>query len=443
MFVDPAEDRICLEQGCDRLSSDVVVVCGKHADNCSVHVDALEVLQDPVGQVPDWFEVTLARSSHLAAVLTSRPRWWKRKAYERRIRDAARTEYHYITALSIVHAVSAILDDAQQVHALSPWRMPPDGLIYKEMTRRQPHLLPALGLNDSFVLSPVATTALAAALQHFGLDVRVVSCASIRTLDAIARALREHRNPTPPPFLPITHRRALCKEHASVLEYQEQRNLPYLPPHAPHLLAHKSHIRKLPAHVFQDPNLDLSVPNGLVAYHQVGIPEKLESPRCRRLDRVVKRHLELAEGDVVRYRHTRSATLSTRWHPGLGYERPNSLNTPSTENALRLELAPKRGLYFGEQASSLSGAIPIQERELVLPPHTTWRVIGIRDVIQPDHYEKSMPPDLRIRSDDRDDRLRAILMVEIDEHEIPPGDQVIDMTEPFDRPVHPPQADEY
>lgn len=131
-----------------------------------------------------------------------------------------------------------------------------------------------------------------------------------------------------------------------------------------------------------DPSLtDLStIQEKVVVYRQVNLYHSPDgTPRERSLTRAVSR---LQHGDEVGFRHALSSGLNT-YHYGTLGPMPPDLNEgfdSLQERCVKLEMAPKRGLYLPHRYTK-DDARQLSEDELVLPPNSVWRVAGVRDLV--------------------------------------------------------------
>lgn len=421
--------RVCLVDGCGRLSSDSgAALCKKHHDLSGIQ-DPLLTLQRPPGSVPGWKAIAGSRLAQLNHPVRSS--FMVRGGHQRSARRwAAPNEKAWIEGLALPHAVAEVLSETHR-NGLPSWRVPDSVSLYQTIAQRWPALLaPPHGFGDEGPrLEQKVAHGVHAVLHRADFAELKGTLTSARAIDWIARALMETESPTPPPFLPLTSPRTLNREHQQALEEQEAGNLPQLLQHADmvHRLKH-ARGRRLLTELFADDAIDDRVPEGVVVFHQIGKPQHLDDLRDRLAATALDRHLTLNEGDIVRYRHVMSATVNTRWHAGLGSESPRWLTEGGAENAVRLELAPRRGIYVGPAVCDVINSHLGGERELVLPGDTIWRVEGIRDVAQPDVPERDQAR-YRIGSMwTNAGRLRNILMSEIDEAELPTGCTIIEMT---------------
>ena len=209
----------------------------------------------------------------------------------------------------------------------------------------------------------------------------------------------------------MTERRLVSAKGQKALEQQEIANAAVIERHKSVIRAYKQHERP-PAiqNVFDDPEASLDIEDGTVVYHQVRRPDggTSEFSRLGLSDQLAQwafeQHQSLQIGDIVRYEHTRSATTKIWWFGTLGGE-PRWLNKDVEENGLRLELAPKRGLFLSQKSKPVVDSHLMGENELLLPGDTWWRVVGIGDVVQADSREGDY---------NSNERLRGIQMVEVD-----------------------------
>lgn len=231
-------------------------------------------------------------------------------------------------------------------------------------------------------------------------------------IDVRARQEHERLYPTPLPFEPITHRRVRQEKQRRELELQEQQNMPQLLAYGEQIRQHKHHWdAEGLSELFAMEQVDDHVPPGTIAYHQIAHDDLKRGDGTGSVHNnwSLEQHMALMPGDYVHYRHIRSSTTRSWWLQIVSH-RTSKLNDSKPETAIRLELAPKRGIYIThETMRSLDSHL--HEDELVLPADTYWRVVGIGDAVIPTTDIDESSSQLR---------LRAVQMAEIDPHEIDP-----------------------
>ncbi|MCG7311357.1 hypothetical protein [Brachybacterium sp. ACRRE] len=171
-------------------------------------------------------------------------------------------------------------------------------------------------------------------------------------LDRFARLEHAEQNPPSQPFLPITERRYTDTASVAALAHQDATNAQLLSEHIGALLAAKhDNQRGAIKAVFAHPGTDTTLPRGIVVFHQITNPIGMTTIYSAEKDTwSFTHHMALETGDVVHYDHARSATLEAHWLGNLGKTTRTAvgLNNGAPETVLRLELAPSRGLFFGE-----------------------------------------------------------------------------------------------
>lgn len=255
---------------------------------------------------------------------------------------------------------------------MPPWRLPPDGWILRDLSGRNT-------VFSHVALRPDARGLSANDLAH-----------SIRNdadgYDYVARLLAEGSDPAPTPFQPITERRLEDEALVEALQSQERRNLEQFGRHAEALRAQKQATASAMASVLSDPLLQLELPPDAILYHQIGRRRlSRERPEELRATRAFHMYAALTPGQVITFDHHLSTTTKVWWFGTLqNPPRPDALNVGrADEDALRLEMNPRRGLYIGELASTAIGANASAEREVIIPTGGLWEVVGVRDVVQP------------------------------------------------------------
>jgi len=300
-----------------------------------------------------------------------------------------------ITHRAIEPLVERLLLRWQAETAVPTWRLPPDGWLLPELRKAHPELI----------------------FPTYEYPGDPDGC------DAIARRVVDRRLGVVAPFQPVTVHREEDPLLLEALQQQELANLDVFRRHPGAVVGVKHNGNPSGvAQLFADPDLETQLPADTVVYHQMGRRHDT-STRNRFTNRFVEHHLRLAEGALVRYEHALASTPRAYWFQSVN-PTPRWLNTlDGAETGLRLELNPRAGVYLGDRAGAIAGTHLGTEKELLLPPGTTWRVVGIRDVIQGDHR----PHDQRKRYE----RLRTVQMIEVDPATVE-GEPVEVMTSTFD-----------
>lgn len=308
-----------------------------------------------------------------------------------------RTAYREINEIRLYAAAQLVEPLVSQWRSQSghrAWRLPPDGWLAKTMIEQYPFMqLEKISImpRDDGELFPVLS------FENW--------------VDTVARKNQELKSLTPSPFAPVTQRRHVDAEAMSTLERQEVANAAVIERHKAVIHAYKHHERPPEIqNVFDDPEANVDIEDGIVVYHQEMRPYvgTSEFSRMGLWDQIgqwsFEQHQSLQIGDVVRYEHARSATTKIWWFGSVLGGEPHWLNKEGEENGLRLELAPKRGLFLSERSKPVVKSHLMGENELILPGDTWWKVVGIGDVVQSD----SRDGDYRSH-----ERLRGIQMVEV------------------------------
>lgn len=381
-------NRLCLVIGCDRLGANGY--CWRHRTTRAT--GAVDPRELAIGA--ERRAASLARLERLheadQVCLKSRRR-------RGTFRQAVRREADALSVLLRAEIVAELVGEWQGHGGHPLWLLPPNGWLDAAVHDRYPEI-------------PVERS-------RYGV---------LPHLDSEARAWFDIKFPPEYPFKGVGHeRRGVDAAALAAFSAQAAHNVEYaahrLEPHLPAIVQWVDHSvgGGLDA-VFSDRHVNTEVPGGTVVHHSLGRRSTAFQSNIRSNWAVV-RHKALQAGTYVRYSHVRASTLKTWWFGSLG----NSVvpwieeSTPDPD-ALRLELAPRRGLFVGGAMGSRWQSIRRNEMEVVLPPHTTWRVVGHRDVVIDDARGSS--PDRR--------RMHAIQMVEVES--APPGVKVVDMTAPED-----------
>lgn len=274
------------------------------------------------------------------------------------------------------------------------WRLPPDGWIYQRACIDYPQC---------------QWDRIQPSLKGFPSDATPQQAQPL--FDFCARSNQARKHPSRPPFRPLTEERVIDQRVEQGLREQQSRNLRLLDDHHEAIFAHKQHAdSSRMSEVFADSELDTSIPEATVVYHQIDRDnERYGLSKPNHFGWAFNQHINLAVGDVIRYDHFVSTTIKLWWFYGDGSAIPHWLNQDGEETAIRLEMAPKRGLFLDDQARHLMPSQVSNEDELVLPAGTYWEVVGIIDAIQSDARGESEGPT---------ERLRAIQMVEIEADEV-------------------------
>lgn len=344
-------NRICLVPGCSRLNWT--------AETCLTHrLSGAATAQDPQSMsrthpTSDWWDAALPRIEQL---------WRVRRTESRRRSDRARDELAALHARALPHLIDRAVRRWQHEYNAPGWRLPASRWLSTAVHELAP----------TMVEPSTWTTLGVSAFEHE------------------ARRLLEESDPTPEPFAPVTSpRRGVHTTHHDALRAQERRNAPALRRHAQALSAWVGPSQSSGMNaLFSDTDLDTSLPDGLVCFHMIakrgqagGVLGALQTWS----DWAVDKHLRLQPGDIVRYRHVRGSTLRSYWFTSIA---PACWLDTRTEPAwaLRLELAPRQGLFIGTNTRSLisDGQDKRDEHEVVLPPNTFWRVVGHRDIVMDD-----------------------------------------------------------
>lgn len=374
-------ERVCLVERCERLSGKGV--CRVHAIfGGKRQVDPFEV---DGGDRGEWQDLVGPRMEKLERIGAD-------AALSSFVAGQARRELEVLRFQMAIRLVPECVRGWQAESGGAAWRLPPDGWIARHVEREFPdlHLSEVHRVPDS---------------ELFRLCIRVPEA-----LDWYARAYFAHAYPVKPPFLPITERRSLDEKSLVKLEKQEAVNLGVLDGVSDALIAYKHDNRRRSAEeLFDVPDVDSEIPSGTIVFHQMVNPVgEPNSMRITLSHLAFRRHAALEVGHVVSYDHVRASTLNPSWLHNLGHTwaSPVGLNGGEPETALRLELAPLRGIYVGKALSKQIRSHLANEMEVVLPAGTLWRVVGVVDAehhVDWEHGER------------RYGRLRTIQMKEIAE----------------------------
>ncbi|MCF2571111.1 hypothetical protein [Brevibacterium sp. UCMA 11754] len=307
---------------------------------------------------------------------------------------AAHREINEIRLYAASQLVEPLISQWRSQKGHSAWRLPPDGWLAETMIEQYPYMQldEVSGVpRDDGDLFPVLS------FESW--------------IDSVARQQQEMKSPTPAPFTPVTRRRRVDDDARNLLDEQEIANAGVIERHKSVIHAYKHHERPPEIQdVFDDPEANLDLEDGLVVYHQEMRPcvGTSELSRLSLWDQWARwsfdQHQNLQVGDVVRYEHARSATTKTWWFGSVLGRDPHWLNKEGEENGLRLELAPKRGLFLSERSEPVVKSHLMGENELILPGDTWWQVVGVGDVVQANS---------RLGDYDSNERLRGIQMVEV------------------------------
>lgn len=372
--------RVCLTEDCTRLLPAERSSCRYHYfTSAAAHPDPLAPY---CGDVDEWWEQTSPRRHKLEQLQNS--------AISRWVRLRARNELSAIRSHMARQLVTRVVADWRGETRRPEWQLPPDGWILARIRQDYPDI--ELEPNDPAPYTDGFSEA--SRMDEF--------------LDRKARVDHAASHPYCTPFRPITERRCTDEKRIADLAAQDRRNASVLGDHAEALHAAKhDNYRVALKEVFADPGADTTVPDGVVAFHQIEDPVGMETLYSTEKDRwSFARHMGLRAGDVVRYDHARAATLEADCLRNLGKTKgtPVGLNSGNPETMLRLELAPFRGLYVGDALCELAKSHLSAELELLLPAGTYWKVAAIVDAEHPVGW----------RHGSKDyKRLRTIQMIEI------------------------------
>lgn len=330
---------------------------------------------------------------------------WNGEQWSRSNRTAYR-EMNEIRLYAAAQLVEPLVSQWRSQHGHRAWRLPPDGWLGKTMIEQYPFMQ-----LEKITLVPRDDGPLPA----------VFSSEFENWVDAQARKNQELKSPTPAPFAPVTQRRMVSATGMETLEQQESTNEAVIERHKSviHAYKHDEHPPEI-QNVFDDPEANLDIEDGTVVYHQM-IRPSVGTSAFSRLglgDQWAQwsfgQHQSLQIGDIVRYEHVRSATTKIWWFGTLGGN-PRWLNDDVEENGLRLELAPKRGLFLSQRSKPVVDSHLMGENELLLPGGTWWRVVGIGDVVQAES---------RGGEYSSNERLRGIQMVEVEPESVDQASRV-------------------
>lgn len=400
--------RICLVRQCPRLSAAAEGVCWWHRWIAR----GGERLADPrvVGEgFEAWWPVALDRLCDLEAMIERMEAVGVRLTRTHDQRNLAMAEIAGIEEEALPWLVSRVLTRWRSDTGAAGWRFPPDGWLHAAVVaefqlrlRKYPLRLRGRRESGSGDVNDIG---------RYARD-------SARWCDYLARSTEDAARPIPKPFAALTVAREVNPEHMQLLEAQEELNRAVFLRHAEVLEAHKhqegtSGIARL----FGDPDLN-SCLDGVVVFHQIHKGEKGSPEQNARADWSLAQHLALREGQYASYSHVRSATAGRRWLASL--DRPpqwlNEMSPDAEEEGVRLELAPRRGVYLDKATSELIDRHFAEEDEVVLPSGT-WKVVRHCDVVQSDSHRS----DLQFGAH----RSHNILMVEVDPAEIPAGTPIV------------------
>lgn len=347
--------RVCLTEGCTRLLPADRSSCWRHYfTSAAAHPDPLAPYY---GDVDEWWEQTTPRRHKLEELRAS--------ASDLLVQQRARDELATIRSLMALQLVGRVAAAWREETCSPEWQLPPDGCILARIQKSHPDI----GLESKHPAPHTTGISEAVRMDEF--------------LDRAARMAHADDRPCSAPFRPITERRSTDEKSIAALSEQDRRNASVLGGHtnALHAAKHDNHRTALEA-VFADPQADTMIPDGVVAFHQIENPLGMETLYSTEKDQwSFTRHMELTAGGVVRYDHARSATLNAEWLGNLGKTKgvPVGLNSGGPETMLRLELAPRRGLYVGDLLCELAHSHLSAEQELLLPAGTYWEVAAIVD----------------------------------------------------------------
>lgn len=389
------DGRICLVEQCTRTTE---------STRCRYHEWATK------SRLSEW----LAREEHFDPLTThdmdfnswwtdSQPRVskletiWDGELPTRSKRHAYR-ELNEIRLYGATQLVAPLVSQWRAQRGARGWRLPPDGWLAKTMIEQYPAMQ-----FDEISLVP----------REDGPMMPVYSFEN--WVDSQARKIQERKSPTPSPFAPVTQRRLVSADAVEKLGRQEIANEAVIERYKSVIHAYKHHQRPPEIQdVFDDPEVNLEIEDGIVVYHQEMRPYGVSSEFVRQglwdqwAQWSFEQHQSLQVGDIVRYEHARSATTKIWWFGSFGGE-PRWLNDHVEENGLRLELSPKRGLFLSEGSEPVVESHLMGENELILPGDTWWQVVGVGDVVQANS-----------RSGDysSNERLRGIQMVEVNPEDV-------------------------
>lgn len=395
------DGRICLVEQCTR--STEKALCRYHEWTAKSRLRAWlagEEQFDPLTthdlDISGWWVASQARMRKLETI-------WNGDQWRRSNRTAYR-EINEIRLYAAAQLVEPLVSQWRSQHDHRAWRVPPDGWLATTMVDQYPFMqLEKISITprDDGDLFPVLS------FENW--------------VDSVARKKQEVKSPTPRPFAPVTQRRLVNAEAMKTLEQQEIANASVIERHKSVIHAYKHHERPSAIQdVFDDPEARLDIEDGLVVYHQEMRPYvgTSEFSRLGLWDQWAlwsfEQHQSLQVGDVVRYEHVRSATTKIWWFGTLGGE-PRWLNKEVEENGLRLELAPKRGLFLSERSKPVVDSHLMGENEVILPGDTWWKVVGIGDVVQANSRDGGYGSH---------ERLRGIQMVEVDPESVDQASKV-------------------
>lgn len=372
--------RVCLAEHCTRLLPEPRLSCRRH------YLSSAEIQLDPLapfrGEVTDWWAATAPRRHKLEALKTSSPDSLAR----RRAGDELSAIGSRMALLLLPRTVSS-----WRAETGSPqWQLPPDGWIIKRIRKDYPDI----GITPEDRPPEVGGCAETVRMDDW--------------LDCVARQDHASRNRAHAPFRPITERRRKDEETVAAFAKQDAANATLLSGHANGLRsAIHNNQRGAVSKIFKHLGVDTTIPQGTVVFHQIVDPVGMDAISSREKDRwSFRRHMGLTAGDVVRYDHARSATLEARWLGNLGKTMGGlvGLNSCGPETALRLELAPLRGLFLGDLLCEVAQTHLSAELEVVLPAGTHWKVVAVVDAEHPVGWRHGI---------EVYKRLRTIQMVEI------------------------------
>lgn len=390
--------RVCLAPNCRRLVNSEAqnIACWWHTLLRS------KLPNDPyledIENTGEWITLARPRMEQLEHIYAA-------KGVKRRLASQASRELKILRFLGALSMVPRTVEDWHEEAEHPKWRLPPAGWIYNRIADCAPdlHIQSVYWAPDISILPDLYRTP--------------------EALDALARHFHESAQPTKAPFWPITTPRSPDKTALSNLEAQEHNNLPTLIDYAASILDYKhDNNQGAAAKLLGVAGIDLDIPTGTVVFHQIVNPvEEEPSPRVRRSLHSFAQHQALTAGDHVRYNHIRASTVRAEWLSNLGltWAEPVGLDDDDTETAIRLELAPRRGLYIGSSLCIMAKSHLSMEQEVVLPAGTIWEVVSVVDARH--HLDwKYGEPVYR--------RLRTIQMRELGEQEVPPNGIVQSMT---------------
>jgi len=333
-----------------------------------------------VFEFDDWWEVARTRLEHLDTVGI-------------RVRNKSFASLSNETTLLRVyaawHLIKKYTRQWQKQHNVGAWRLPPDGFLGQQIKKTFPEI--RLDILRPSVINPGTLLDFAHTGEQWA--------------DFEARLQFEKEHPAPDGFQPITRHRSDDETLLLKLQEQERHNLPYFPYYrqALHDLKHHKSTAGVSA-IFTDPRIDVSLPPDILVWHQIQVlgysfRDQWANDIEQKLAWSFEAHMSLREGNIVRYDHIRSSTIKAWWFGTLGGNlmRPLSTALPDQETAVLLELIPRSGIFISDASNETLNTHLGSERELILPAHTYWQVVGIRDIAFDDSRLKGRPEIKRVR----------------------------------------------